>query len=648
VNRSISILSVLLLTLQPAAAGEVLPIKPLPARSREHLGNVPGRIYDAAQKQARYLRGTIRPWQRDGSMRLLTASASGEHTIRPNTSAIEGFAFLYRFGPYDENLVGVSRDALLKDTIIPMLRYCVATHVTGPLKTDDGKHWGDAWQSAYWAQMLGRAAWWIWDDLPDDLRQGVRRVVAHEADRFTKIAPPHQIPADTKAEENAWNSLAFHAAVLIMPDDPRRAEWDRQFQRWALSSFLRPADAKSKQLIDGRTVAEQFTGANIHDEFTLENHGFVHPDYMTCFGITLGAEAEFRLSGRRPPEALQYNAREIYENLKWFALPDGGFVYPSGQDWELFRNAGWVNPHVQMAAFARDPDAWRLAGRCLDTLEKMQARSQSGAVCLPEEYFFASTQHALLRGLCAAWLNLQLVDDVPEGFRERRGVRHLEAGKIILHRTPAAVHSVSWGAKIMAQCVPFRADRIVSPDQRNGVGHIRIPGRRDPLPLKLRDAKIDSTDDRFTAELLVDHGTQVRAKLLFVSRADGSMTIGEELTALTEVTTSQVATGLIGVLNNRRWVYERGKREVRFDDRTLTVPVLSGKPLPVAAAQRVAIDGVFLIEGRKPLALHYAGAAAPDRGRATDRLYLNYQDAERTWKPGQTIAAWEATLRVGD
>ena len=42
-------------------------------------------------------------------MKLLTASGSGEHTIRPNTSAIEGFAFLYRFGPYDEKLVGVSR-----------------------------------------------------------------------------------------------------------------------------------------------------------------------------------------------------------------------------------------------------------------------------------------------------------------------------------------------------------------------------------------------------------------------------------------------------------------------------------------------------------------------------------------------------------
>ena len=231
---AIGVLGILFATLRPAAGGEVLPIKPLPARSREHLGGVPARIYDAAQKQARYLRGTVRPWRRDGSMQLLTDSASGEHTIRPNTSAIEGFAFLYRFGPYDEKLMGVSRAALLKETIVPMMRYCVATHVTGPLKTDDGKRWGDAWQSAYWAQMLGRAAWWLWDDLPDDLRQGVRRVVAHEADRFAEAPPPHQIVADTKSEENAWNSLALQCGRAPPARRSAAAEWETAFPEMGL------------------------------------------------------------------------------------------------------------------------------------------------------------------------------------------------------------------------------------------------------------------------------------------------------------------------------------------------------------------------------------------------------------------------------
>ncbi len=87
---------------------------------------------------------------------LLTESRSGEHWIRPNTGAIEGFAFLHRFGPYDEKVLGVSRTELLRETIVPMTRYLVTTHVTGVRPTSDGKPRGDAWQSAHWIYEQGR------------------------------------------------------------------------------------------------------------------------------------------------------------------------------------------------------------------------------------------------------------------------------------------------------------------------------------------------------------------------------------------------------------------------------------------------------------------------------------------------------------
>ena len=69
-------------------------------------------------------------------LKLLTDSRSSENWIRPNTGAIEGFSFLYRFGPYDVKVVGVPREKLLAETILPMMRYVVATHVTGTRKTD--------------------------------------------------------------------------------------------------------------------------------------------------------------------------------------------------------------------------------------------------------------------------------------------------------------------------------------------------------------------------------------------------------------------------------------------------------------------------------------------------------------------------------
>lgn len=597
-------------------------------------------------KQARYLLGTVRPWEGDPSRKLLTVSRSREHWIRPNTSAVEGFAFLHRFGPYNPAVVGVSRDRLMRETVVPMIRYLVETHATGRRPTGDGKHWGNAWQSAHWAYSLGRAAWFAGNDLPADLRTGAARVVAHEAERFAGKRPPARIAGDTKAEENAWNSQIFSAAVVLMPGHPRRDTWEREFQRWAMSAMLRPADRNAATVVDGRPVSAQFTGANIHDDFTLENHGIVHPDYMTTFSLSMACSLDFLMTGRRSPDAVSYNAAVIYENLKWFSLPDGGFVYPNGQDWRLFRNPDWLYVHLLMAVLQRDPDAWSHAMRCLETLEKMQARSENGAVYAPGEYFFASTQHSILRALSRLWILLHFGGDIPDAPAIRRGVRRLDAGKLCLNRAAGVIHTLSWGPRIMIQCVPLRRDRIVSPHGRNGVGSIREAGGRKDLPLRLRKIDLDDGPDRFRAALTVDHGDAVRARITVVSSADGSLLISERLAALRDVRLDRVATGLVGVLNNPNWVYETGRRSIAVDGRTDTVPAGSGQVRDFPAARRLAVDGVLHVRAPRPLSVRYAGAKKASRARHTDRLSLNRIRGPKTWKKGEEISSWEATLSV--
>ena len=614
---------------------------------RADLQKMDGRIYQALEKQAHYLLGLVHPWDRDPQLLLVTDSRSDEHHIRPNTGVVAGLCFLHRFGPYEDGVVGVSRADLLGKTIVPMMRYLVATHVTGERATGDGKQWGDAWQSAHWAQMLGCGVWWVWDDLPADLRIAVRRVVAHEADRIAREKVPYQIKLDTKAEENAWNSRVLSIAVLLMPGDPRRAEWETAFRKWAFSSFLRPADAHSQPLVDGRTVASQFGGANIYDDFTLENHNIVHPDYMTCFSLSLSAGLDYVTSGRTPPECLLYNAGGIYENLKWFVLPDGGFVYPNGQDWQLFRNADWVGSHLLMAVFARDGDAWELANRSLDTLEKMQRRHASGAIYAPGESFFASTQSDRLVSLAGAWLTLKCADRIPRAFHEPLGVRRLDCGKIILHRTPAAIHTFSWGAAVMAQCVPLQLDRIVSPDSRNGIGHVTLKGAAKPLPVHIHRVEVTQGDDWFAADLTLDHGKdQIRAELQFRSNADGTWIAREKLVALSDVTTAEVATGLIGVLNDPGWVYEKGRREIVLDGRKEVIPALSGKTV-AGAAREITVDSALRIHSERPLQFRYAGAKTPERSRATDALALNYLGGDRSWRKGDVISEYQATIRTG-
>lgn len=629
---------------EPATDG-VMPWH-MPEQNDPAIRKVQDRIYRLEEIQARQLLTQVHPWDKDRNLLLATESRSGETCIRANAATVEGMAFLYRFGPYDEKLVGVSRKDLFEKTVIPMMRYLVTTHTTGPKPTSDRKHWGDGWQSAYWAQMIGRAAWWTWDDLPDDLRRDVRRVIGHEADRFVGKTPPHQEIDDTKAEENAWNSLILNNAIVLMPSDPRRPAWEKEYQRWAMSAFLRAADEKNEKLVDGRPVSEQFTGANIHEDFTLENHEIVHPDYMGAFSCSLGCSLEFAMTGRKPPEALLYNIPEIYENLKWFVLPDGGYVFPNGQDWELFKSPDWMDVHAPMALYGRDPDAWSILLRCLDTTEKMQARDPAGPVYAKEEYFYEGQQHELFCEMDREWLGLQVTPSIVDRPTERIGVKRWETGKIVLNRTNGAVHTVSWGKKVMAQCVPLELDFVVSPDQESGVGHVRLKGEKKNLPLLVRSAKVVSGEHDFTVDLTLDHGENgVRAELEFHSAGDGSFTIHEKLFALGDITTDEIATGLIGVLNNPKWIYQAGSRKIKFDDREIEFAPLAGNEFGSDAVRRISACGRFEIASEKPLRVHYQGAKKIEDGRATDRLYLNFLAGQRSWKTGETISEYEATIR---
>jgi hypothetical protein len=603
------------------------------------------RLYGALMRQAHYLLATVHDWEQDPSMRLLTESQSAEHWIRPNTSTLVGLAVLRRWGPYDAEIVGVSRDQLLDETIVPMMRYLVATHRTGDRTTSDGKPWGDAWQSAHWAYALGRAAWFVWEDLPTDVRAGVRRVVRHEAERFVDAAPPHGMVGDTKAEENAWNSRIFSAAVLLMPNDPRRAAWEQAFARWAISSFMRPSDARCRQMVDGRPVADWFSGACIFDDFTCENHGFVHPGYMGCIGLTLSCHLDFRLSGRETPRAVAWNASGVYENLKWMATPDGGYIYPSGQDWGLFRNPQKAHLHVLMASFEGDADGWSLAQQGWDAMERMQARSTDGRVFLPDEYRFASTQHDTIAMFGLQWLYLHVADPIRDEPTARWGTRHLESGGLILQRTPGAFVTLSYGAKVMAQIAAMRQDRIVSPDQRSLIGSVYPVDSPRPPNLKVSAVDVDVNDDRFTARLAVDHGPNVRANLVFRTDPDGTLYVQEQLIAVQDVTLRRVATGMIGVLNNKQWIYETGSRTISLDDHPTPIPAHSGKTLD-GTANNVTIDGVMKITSKTPLDIRYVAAEGPERGRATDRLFLNYIDEQKTWKAGETISRYEVTIRI--
>ncbi len=78
----------------------------------------------------------------------------------------------------------------------------------------------------------------------------------------------------------------------------------------------------------------------------------------------------FEWAGEKPFEALDWNVQNIYAVSKQLAFPDGGWIYPNGQDWQLHRNADWFDLHCPIAIQYHDRQAATLMRIVLETAEK--------------------------------------------------------------------------------------------------------------------------------------------------------------------------------------------------------------------------------------------------------------------------------------
>lgn len=599
-------------------------------------------LYGSICKQAHYLLGQTKEYQNNPAMRLLTKSMHGEHGIRPNTGTIMGLSFLYRFGDYDSQLIGVDKETLLKRYIIPMMNYVAATYDSIP--TADGKSWKQQWQSAHWTYSLGKAAWYLGDDLPVGLRNNICRIVKSEASRFYDVTPPHRIKYDTASEENAWNSQIFHIASLLMPDDSDYSKWQSLFRKWVLSSYVTPNDIKSDTIVDGFKI-NSLEGANIYNDYTLENHGIVHPDYMCAFILSLQTAIDYKMKEKEVPDFLLFNIPQIYDNLKWFSLPDGGLTYPVWQDWRLFRNSDWLINHIYMSVFAHDRDAFHHAKESLQCIELMQARNSAGNIYDETEYFFPSTQNDIMVYLAQAWQTLHYAQNVVDDYTPKVGVKHFENGKILLNKSKAFLHSLSYGNKIMFLPTLNARDRVFDSHQGSGIGKIRLKGEKESLPVSLKDIKVEDTPTSYKVEMLVGHSDVVEARYEIKAWAD-RLEVKEVLTAMKDCDIDYLSTSEFGILNNKHWIREKGYRSLTCDG-THRCEALSGKVFNIGTHPEFSIDNVFFKLNRSnKFTAKYIGASQYKHARATDVLSLNYQDTPVSFTKGKVISELCYSIKV--
>lgn len=549
-------------------------------------GDICKRVEKILIQQGRYLASTLHPWDHDTQAMLLTHGGSLEADIRPNAQTALGLAVMDRALPDDAFPLDFSRQTAHDDSLA-ILRFLLPTHGAGGIKLRDGKLWHNQWQSALWAYSAGQAAWLEWNSLDPKLKWLAAQMICDEADRFIDAKPPMQIISDTKAEENIWDSQIISLAYCMFPNHPRHEQYHQAAIRWIVNSFCTQADMKRNDVIDGKPLSQWLVGANLHEDYTLENHDRVHPDYMCCTEMCMYQKLDFAWAHLPPPQALDRNVQNIYADSLLLSFPDGGWIYPNGQDWQLHRNADWFDYHCGVAVEYNDPRAATLMRIVLQTAEKMAARNPSGPIVLPTETQFASTQHSLFEGLSQSYLLMLQSGQGPPPMDENAlwksllGLHRFDSGQFALLRTEHSVSTFSWGRQIMGMVLPFQSDLLLTPNEHSIIG---LVGNDAP---KMREIHVSDFPDTLAVCGIIDRGqpkltrstgkstAQSNSALFeqrfgFVALPDGRTVYVDRLTMTRGGSMPLIALGTLGILNDKHWVYHNGTRTIHSSCGDLT------------------------------------------------------------------------------
>jgi hypothetical protein len=243
--------------------------------------------------------------------------------------------------------------------------------------TKGASGWGGGWQDGYWAALNGLASLLLWPVYltTTALREPVAKMIEWEANRlltapvpvWTRADGTVLTPGDSKLEENEWNSTVLALAAAAMPTHVKAGAWTRRAVEFVMVGAAHPRDLADPTVVNGRPVRDWCAaGWNVQPDYTVINHGIVHPDYMQCVSLGLQSAVTYALLGKPAPIGLAWNAQRVYRALQvaryggrtMYEVGNPRVYYPQGGDWGTRRPAGYACLDTMVDAMRLDADPW--------------------------------------------------------------------------------------------------------------------------------------------------------------------------------------------------------------------------------------------------------------------------------------------------
>lgn len=538
----------------------------------------------------------------------------------------------------------LARTGLSKEQLIPLALDTLRVWIRAIEATPTLPRW-DVINVGRILHDLGMGLWLLQEATDEDLQRRAAGILAREADRFLSETPRHALVCKSWAEVNAWTGGGIAVVSNLLRRHPHRAQWEQKAREYMISGFATEADAASDRVVDGRPLREWLRGANAFPDHVVENHGFIHPDYLQTFSEMVRAAVAYRLAGESLPEALTFNAEPCFDRLAFLSLPDTTHLYVQGTDY----TSGRMDSLIQacgLATLRPTPLRAALLRRTVAALEIMALRppelSLSGWPGFPHNLgiFWGSIQNYLL---CRFYGDggTPLPDDRIEAALA--GTHVSEGGCFAVKRTARAVSTFSWHARAkrplaMGLAMPLDRDVIIDPLQHCLVGDLRHAdeaGREQaPAPLLL-DHRVESDAEGFGVALVLSHcGGLVAQTCAFFALPDGRSVYFDERTALGPVTIARSTFANLAIHDDRHRPFQKGPRRY-----TGAMGPLDPVPAASVITSWLSIDerlGLVTLGANRLTLAHRAGKPAifhePDE-TMSDTVRLAFTDGSLTAGP---------------
>ena len=176
----------------------------------------------------------------------LTCYGTGESAHWPTQSNCNVFAALAVLGTapdLDDGALPMKRDEILA-TSIELLRYAMATHLTGHDLASDGRQWGHHWISVLGLERMAHGVNAIRDLLTEQDRDNLKRMMISESDWLLEFYPVEAgligSSGKNKPESNIWNGGMLLRTALDYPDAPNRDRYLEKATAFFLNGLSHP------------------------------------------------------------------------------------------------------------------------------------------------------------------------------------------------------------------------------------------------------------------------------------------------------------------------------------------------------------------------------------------------------------------------